>query len=86
MKVTVNERVPGDCPGGEAKSELANGATVNATVSGRSVFTSSTAVQNLTCTDAVGLIAHPVCIVKRNVMFLYIYNAVFIFFSRFNVS
>jgi hypothetical protein len=49
------------CPGGEA------GATLNATVSGGYVFSSSTAVQNLACTGVVGLTAHPMCIVRRNV-------------------
>jgi hypothetical protein len=56
-----------NCPGDEAESELANGATVNATVSGHYVFPSSTAVQNLACTGAVGITAHSVCIVRSNV-------------------
>ena len=46
------------CPGSEADSELANGATVNATVSGHYLFPSSTAVQNLACNGAVGIAAH----------------------------
>ena len=67
-------------PGGEAESELANGVTVNATVSGHYVFPSSTAVQNLTCTGAVGLTAHPVCIVRRNVrVSLYLQHCIHFF-------
>jgi hypothetical protein len=56
------------CPGGEAEeSELANGATVNATLSGHHVFPSFSAVQSaLVQWD---LTAHPVCIVRRNVHF-----------------
>jgi hypothetical protein len=55
------------CPGGEAESVLADGATVNATVSGHHMFPSSTAVHNLACTGAGGRIALPVCIVTRSV-------------------
>ena len=67
-------------PAGEAESELANGTTVNVTVSGHYVFPSCTAVQNLVCTGAVGLIAHRVCIVRRNVrVSLYLQHCIHFF-------
>ena len=73
-------------PGDEAESELANGTTVNATVSGHYVFPSATAVQNLACTGAVGLIAHSVSVVRRNIrVSLYLQHCIH-FFPHCNAS
>ena len=68
-------------PGGEAESELANGMTVNATVSGH-YFTSFPLPQQCRTLRALVQwdIAHRVCIVKRNVrVSLYLQHCIHFF-------